>query len=189
MRFIPLRLAPLTVLVLAAAACAPSTPPPRPPPPPPAEIPPVAPVAAVLEAPAPQPPPPASLAERELTAHDALFAALRARDARALAAQFANQTLVDVGPGVAQARTPAAAAALAETLWLAFPDAKLQWGTLLQSGDALAVEVGWTGTQTGRLGDVAATNRVVGAHALLVERFDAAGLIVSLRVYVAADLR
>lgn len=134
---------------------------------------------------APPPPPPAALVEQELTAHHALFAALRAHDARALAARYAPDATLSIGP--VDVHGGDAIAALAESVWTAFPDEKLQWGHVLQAGDVLAVELGWTGTSTERFHDHAPAHKAVGASALLVERFNDNALIVSQRLYVDVD--
>jgi hypothetical protein len=135
----------------------------------------------VVVAPAPRPPLP-SLSELELATHRSLFDALRAHDAKALGALYAPDATMDLG--FVDAHGPAAVAALASTLWSAFPDSKTQWGTFVQAGDKAAVELAWTGTNTGALGERAPTKKVLGATALLLETFTPTGLIATQRVYV-----
>jgi hypothetical protein len=174
------RALPLTLFAASACASSPPPAPPPPPPPPPAFVA-AEPAPALAPSPAPSPRPVTELA---LATHRAFFDALRAEDESALAALYAPDAVVDVGVGVTEARGRPAVTALAKALWQAFPGGKVQWGTLVQSGSALAVELAWTGAHTGLLGELAPTKRVVGAHALLLERFDAAGLIESQRLYV-----
>ncbi len=139
-------------------------------------------------APPPAPaPPPTPLPALALATQRSFFDALRAHDPKALAALYAPDADVDLGVGVRQAHGPDAIAAVAESLFAAFPDAKVQWGTLLQSGDRTAVELAWTGTHTAALGGLAPTKKVVGAHGLLVERFAASGLLASQHLYFDAD--
>jgi hypothetical protein len=115
-----------------------------------------------------------------MATHRALFDALRAHDAAALSALYAADASVDLGPGLGAAHGPDEVAALARRLFAAFPDSKAQWGKALQSGDAIAVELGWTGTEQG-------TKKVVGTAALVVERFAPDGRIRSQHVCLAAD--
>lgn len=166
------------------SACAPL---PASPPQPPPRLAPVAEAAPSFAPPSPPPaPPPPPPSELALATHRAFFDALRAHDVAALSALYSADATVDVGvgAGAALAGKPDAIGALASTLWLAFPDSRVQWGMLLQSGNALAVEVAWTGTHTGPLRELLASHKLVGAHGLLIERFDAAGLIASQRLYV-----
>jgi hypothetical protein len=169
-----------TSVLLALSACAAAPPPVAPPPPPVAVV-----AAPPPEVVAPAPPPPPTLAELELTAHRTLFDALRAHDATALAALYAPDASVDLG--FVDAHGGAAVAALASTLWAAFPDSKVQWRTFLPSGATVAVELAWTGTYTGALAEHAPTKRVLGTRALLIERFAPSGLIASQRLYLDAD--
>jgi hypothetical protein len=171
------RVAPLP-FALALSACAVAPPPPAPPPPPPVVAP--APPPLAVEAPVAPPPPP--LSELELATHRSFFEALRAHDAKALAAVYAADASVDLG--FVDARGPDAVAALVSSLWSAFPDSKVQWGTFLQSQDKVAVELAWTGTNTGALGERAPTKKVLGATALLLETFAPSGLIATQRLYV-----
>ncbi|MGO8999396.1 MAG: ester cyclase, partial [Polyangiaceae bacterium] len=129
-------------------------------------------------------PPSAPLNELALATHRAFFDALRAHDVAALSSLYSVDAVIDVGVGAARASKPDAIGALATALWIAFPDSRVQWGLLLQSGNALAVDLAWTGTHTGPLGGLNATKKLVGTHALLLERFDAAGHIASQHLYL-----
>jgi predicted ester cyclase len=133
------------------------------------------------------PPPPVPLADLALATHRAFFDAWRAHDADALAKLYAPEAGVYIGLGVVEAHGPDAAATLAKTLFEAFPDARVQWGTLLQSGSEVAVELGFTGTHAGPLATMTATKKVVGTRALLLERFAPNGLIEAQRLYFDAD--
>jgi hypothetical protein len=120
-----------------------------------------------------------------------LFDALRVHDGAALSALYAPDAFVTVGPGLADAHGATGAAGLAATLWAALPDAKVQWGTLLQSDTIMVVEFAWTGTHMGALGSAPPTKRAVGGWAVAVLEFTSDGLIKAERVYldgVAADL-
>jgi ketosteroid isomerase-like protein len=172
-------------LLLLLSGCVVAPPAPRVPPAAP-PVPPEPAAVAALPPPAPPPPPP-PLRDLELAAHRALFDALRARDPKALAALYADDAVVDVGVGLTEAKGRDAVATLAGALWAAFPDSQVQWGTLLQSGDTLAVELAWTGTHTAALGDHAPTKKVLGTALLLLETFTPAGLIASQRLYFDAD--
>lgn len=169
-----------------AAACAP-LPPPAPPPAPIVAAPPVAPPPA--PPPPPVPPPPQPLSELTLATQRAFFDALRSHDEAALAHLYAPDAAIYVGLGVAEAHGPDAAATLAKTFWEAFPDVKIQWSNLLQSGNAVAVELAWTGTQTSPLAGLvpARPPRVVGSHALLLERFAPNGLLQAQHLYFDKD--
>lgn len=173
-------------LLLAVSACAAAPPPPSPPPPPPPVV--LAPAVAPEPPPAAPPlPPPLPLAELAMRTHEALFQALRQHDATLLPSLYAPDAVVAVGVGLVEARGPEAAAGLARSLVTAFPDARLQWGRVLQSGDALAVELSWTGTHTGALGDLAPTKKVVGTSALLLEHVAPDGRVRSQHLYFDAD--
>jgi hypothetical protein len=76
---------------------------------------------------------------------------------------------------------------LSKAAWAGFPDAKLQWSTFLQSGASAALEITWTGSQTGRIGDVPPSKRLIGSHALILERFAPSGLLVAQRAYFDAE--
>jgi hypothetical protein len=171
-------------ILLAVSACATASPPAVVQLPPAVAALPAPPPAVTPPAPLPAPPP---LNELELTTHRALFDALRAHDAKALAALYAPDAWVDVGVGLTEAKGGDAIAALAETLWTAFPDSKVQWGTLLQSGNGTAVELAWTGTHTGALGEHAPTKKVLGTALLLIETFTPSGLIESQHLYFDAE--
>jgi predicted ester cyclase len=122
-----------------------------------------------------------------LATHRALFDALRAKDAHALAPLYAPDAAVSVGLGLALSHGADAAATLADTLFTAFPDSRLQWSKLYQAGDAIAVELAWMGTNRGPLRDAAATNRMVGTSAFLLTRFAPGGRIQTQHLYFDAD--
>ena len=171
-------------LLLALSACAAAPPPVAPPPPPPPVA--VAPTPpSPVAPPAPPPPPPAPLAELELAAHHALFDALRGHDPKAVAALYTPDASIDVG--LVEVHGGDAVAALLTTLWSAFPDSRMQWGTFLPSGPTVAVELAWTGTQTGPLAEHAPTKRVLGALAVMLETFAPNGLIASQQLFVDGD--
>jgi hypothetical protein len=172
------------LLLLLVASCA-APPPPAAPTPGPVAPPPLP--VALPPAPPPPPPAPPPLSELELTTHRAVFDALRAHDPKALAALYAPDASVEVGVGLVDAKGPDAVVALVEALWAAFPDSKVQWGTLLQSGHEMAVELAWTGTNTGTLGEHAPTKKVLGTALLLLETFTPSGLIQSQRLYFDAE--
>jgi predicted ester cyclase/ketosteroid isomerase-like protein len=177
-------LAACACLLVACASAPPAAP--ASPPAPPAVV--VAPAPAPpLPEPAPPPPPPTPLPELALATHRAFFDALRAHDDAALAKLYASDAAVYVGLGLAEARGPDAAATLAKTFFGALPDVRVQWSLLLQSGNAAAVELAWTGAHTGALLDMPPTKKVVSSHALLVERFAPGGLIQAQHLYFESD--
>jgi hypothetical protein len=169
------------LVVALLAACTPPPEPPReplvsaplPPPPAPATLPP-------SPAPAPKP-----FAELALATHHTFLEAIRVHDDAGLSACYAPEAKLWLGPGLDMGA--ADIDGLSKAAWAAFPDAKLQWSTFLQSGRSAALEIAWTGSQAGRLGDVPPSKRVIGSHALILERFAPSGLLVAQRAYFDAE--
>ncbi len=137
---------------------------------------------------APVPPPallPKPFAEIALATHRSFLEALRAHDDAGLSGCYAPEARVWLGAG-AEFGT-ADIEGLGKAGWTAFPDAKLQWSTFLESGMSAALEVAWTGSQTGRLADLPPSKKVIGAHALILERFAPSGLLVTQHAYFDAE--
>jgi SnoaL-like domain len=140
-----------------------------------------------LPSPPASPPPAPPEATLDLATLHALLAALAARDASALPPLYAEAPDVSLGPGNPTIRNGDDIAKLAAAAWAMFPDAKVQWGLLVQSGDTIVVELAWTGTRAGMRSPRLEPQPAVGQYALLMSRFAKGGKIASQSLYLDVD--
>ncbi len=147
---------------------------PKPPPPAPAPT-------EVAPAPAAKPQP--TLAELEQKTLKNVFEALNAHEAKKLAASYTENAVVNVMGTPSEAKGRDAIAATYQRLFDAFSSFKAAPSRMFVKGDVVVVEWAWTGTHSGDLFGVKATEKPVGTAALDVLWFTPDGAIKESHVY------
>lgn len=177
----------LTIAVSALVACGGEPPPPPAPPPPP---PPPA-TASATPAPTdttpPAPPPKPALADLIPQTLKGMGDAFNAHDANKMAGFFTDDALVSAyGEPDSHSRNDLASAMT--TFFTAFPDAKSAALRVWVKGNIAISEMAWTGTMSGDMGPMKATNKPVGAQRLHVLFFTDDGLVKEMHEYGDASV-
>ena len=169
----------LATTSLVLSACAGEEPPPQPPPPPPPP-----PVETVATAPVEPPPPPAKPALSELI-HDTMKTMHEAFDAHDAAkmASVMTDNIADYDYGSGEIHSRAEFQSSMAQLFGAFGDIKFATTRIWKKGNVVIAEISWTGTMTGDMMGMKATNKPVGQMRLHVYWFNDDGLIKEMHEY------
>lgn len=134
---------------------------------------------AKVEAPKAQP----SLAELEQSALKSYSEAMNAHDSKKLAALYADSAVVNVAGTPAEVKGKDAIGAQYQKLFDAFSNFKTASSRVFTKGDVVVVEWAWTGTHTGEMGGIKATEKPVGSAGADVFWFTPEGLIKEQHTY------
>jgi len=181
----------LTFATLALAACGGETPPPQPPPPPaPAPLPAIASAAPpAVETPPPPAPPKPALSEVIPQVLKRYHEAWNAHDAAKMGT-FMTDDVVAYAYGLHDHSGKGDFTSSIAKGWQTFPDAKTGTSRVFVKGNVAVVELAWTGTMTGEMGETKPTNRPVGQRRVHVYFFTDDGLVKEVHQYFdAAGLR
>lgn len=172
--------AALTV-TLTLAACGGEEPPPQPPPPPP----PPTETAVATPPPAdttPPPPPKPALAELMRDAMKGIHESFNAHDAAKMAS-FVTDDVAVYDYGGAETHSKADFQSGMSQLFQSFSDAKTASDRVWKKGNVVIAEVTWTGTMTGDMMGMKATNKPVGQMRVHIYFFSDDGLVKELHEY------
>ena len=170
--------AALTMTTMALTACAGEAPAPQPPPPPPP--PPVASAPPVDTM--PPPPPKPALADLIRDAMKAFREGFNAHDAAKMASVVTDDVAVyDYGTGETHSKAEFQSGMTQLFSW--FSDAKTATNRVWVKGNVVVTEATWTGTMTGEVMGMKATQKPVGQQRLHIYLFNDDGLVKEVHQY------